>query len=94
MPKLTPILAIKQFMLFFALSLGVMLPASAADEEIAVNVALKTAQAHTPGKIVAHEKADEQVGETIQPIYRVKILSKQGVMKTLFVHRQTGQVIE
>ncbi|MGR6874360.1 PepSY domain-containing protein [Pseudomonas sp. HK3] len=98
MIKLMPTLAIKPFLLFCVMSLGAVLTASAADAEIAVNVALATAQAHTPGKVVAHEKADEQVGQngakTIEPVYRVKILSKQGVMKTLFVHRQTGKVVE
>ena len=105
MIKLISILAVKNLFMSFAVlfSMTIVLsfgPASlaAADEEVAVNVVLKAAQAHSPGKVVAHEKADEQVGEegakTLQPVYRVKILSEQGVMKTVLVLRQTGQVIE
>jgi hypothetical protein len=106
MTKLISILAIKQLFISFTvlfsmaavLLFGPVSLATAADEEVAVNVVLTAAQAHTPGKVVAHEKADEQVGEegakTLQPVYRVKILSEQGVMKTVLVLRQTGQVIE
>lgn len=106
MIKLISILAVKNLFMSFAvlfsmtavLLFGPVSLATAADEEVAVNVVLKAAKAHTPGKVVAHEKADEQVGEegakTLQPVYRVKILSEQGVMKTVLVLRQTGQVIE
>jgi hypothetical protein len=101
MIKLIPILAIKQFLLFivmtFTVSLGTVF-ANASGAEVAINVVLETAQAHAPGKIVAHEKAEEQVGKdgakTLQPVYRVKVLSPQGVMKVLLIHRQTGLVIE
>ena len=68
--------------------------------DVAINVALEAAHAHTPGKVVANEKADELVSmspeepKTLQPVYRIKILSQQGVMKTVFVHRHTGQVLE
>lgn len=77
--------------------------AVAAEADVAINVALKTAQTHTPGKVVAHELAEELVAEkgagsgaekTLQPVYRVKILNTQGVMKTLFVHRKSGAVVQ
>lgn len=69
--------------------------ASAWAAEVAIKKALETAQAHTPGKVVAHEKADVPVdSKTPQPVYRIKILNQQGVMKTLLIHRQTGLVIK
>lgn len=72
------------------------------DADVTINLALEAAQAHTAGKVVAQEKADELVrekgtaegSESLQPVYRIKILSKQGIMKTLLVHRKTGLVLE
>jgi len=85
---------IKTLMLSVVVSFSSMSMANEVD--VAINVVLETAKSHTPGKVVAYEKAEEYLGEEgaeiLQPVYRVKILSEQGVMKTLFVHRQTGQV--
>ena len=63
---------------------------SALAKDVTVQQALKTAQENTPGKVVAHEKADEK-GE---PVYRIKILSDKGVMKTLLVSISSGKVIK
>lgn len=67
-------------------------------QEVVLSAALETAKAQVPGKIISHEKADEMVGEegakAAQPVYRIKILSDQGVMKTLLVHRLTGKVVQ
>lgn len=69
-----------------------------AAQEVVLSAALETAKAQVPGKIISHEKAEEMVGEegakASQPVYRIKILSDQGVMKTLLVHRQTGKVVQ
>ncbi|MEH6448053.1 MAG: hypothetical protein V7765_05245 [Oleispira sp.] len=106
MTKLINTSVLKPILVFLMMTLGMALSATGqASElvnEIAVNLALETAQVHTPGKVVAHEKADERVSDdgtaksskTLQPVYRIKILSQQGVMKTLLVHRQTGLVVE
>ncbi len=104
MSKLISMFVIKQCLsvlaaglLVFLMTLSVAMSANAADE-VALNLALEAARAQVPGKVVAHEKADERVGidgaKTLQPVYRVKIFSQQGVMKTVFVHRQSGQVVE
>ena len=101
MTKRLYVFSIQPMLLLLMLMLGSVLSASE-PSEVAINVALEAAQAHTPGKVVAHEKADERfaspqtggAAHTLQPVYRIKILSQQGVMKTLLVHRQSGQVIE
>ncbi len=108
MTKLLRAFAIKPVLLTLMVTLGSVLFIGGgrvvANEpvDVAVNIALEAAKTHTPGKVVAHEKADEMVGnvisateiKTLQPVYRIKILSPQGVMKTLLVHRQTGKVVE
>jgi len=98
MIKLLRLFIIKPTLLTLLLTWGASLSANEGALEVAINVAIEMAQTHTPGKVVTHEKADELVGEkgaeTLQPVYRVKILSQKGVMKTLLVHRLTGQVIE
>ncbi|MFT4908475.1 MAG: hypothetical protein ACI978_002566 [Oleispira sp.] len=110
MPKLFSVPLIKSFLSFFVMPLimifmvSVNMFASANDEavEVTIKFALDVAQAHAPGKVVAQEKVDELVSEeglvdgseTLQPVYRIKILSPQGVMKTVLVHRKTGLVIE
>lgn len=106
MTKLINASVLKPILVFLMMTLGMALStngqASESVNEIAVNLALETAQIHTPGKVVAHEKAEEQISEdgaadsnkTLQPVYRIKILSQEGVMKTLLVHRQTGLVVE
>lgn len=101
MIKLFRLFAIKPVLLILMVTWGAALSAEAT-AEVAINIALETAQIHTPGKVVAHEKADELLSatstgkgvKTLQPVYRIKILSQQGVMKTLLVHRLTGQVVE
>ena len=101
MIKLFSLFAIKPVLLILMVTWGAVLSAEAT-AEVAINIALETAQIHTPGKVVAHEKADELISaasagkgaKTLQPVYRIKILSQQGVMKTLLVHRLTGQVVE
>jgi hypothetical protein len=90
------------FIMTLMMSLSLVASASDTAVEVTIKHALEAAQANTPGKVVAHEKADERVGsegnakdtKTLQPVYRIKILSLQGVMKTVRVHRQTGLVIE
>lgn len=102
MIKLFRLFAIKLGLLILIVTWRAALSANEAAAEVAINIALETAQIHTPGKVVAHEKADELLGtadagkgaKTLQPVYRIKILSQQGVMKILLVHRLTGQVIE
>lgn len=83
------------FIFLLALTFAVFVQAS---DDIALDVALEAAQAQVPGKVVGHDKANESVGKkgakTLQPVYRVKIFSQQGVMKTVFVHRQTGKVVK
>lgn len=110
MPKLFSVSVIRSFLSFSVLPLIMMLMMSfsmlaAANDgaaEITIKLALEVAQNHTPGKVVAQEKADELVSEegavegseALQPVYRIKILSLQGVMKTVLIHRKTGLVIE
>jgi uncharacterized membrane protein YkoI len=102
MPKLFSVSVFKSFLSVLVMLLSMATSANDTVTEITIKSALETAQAHTPGKVVAQEMADELVSEegslegseTLQPVYRIKILSQQGVMKTLLVHRQTGRVIE
>ena len=69
-----------------------------AAQEVVLSTALEAAKVQVPGKVISHEKAEEMVGEegakVSQPVYRIKILSDQGVMKTLLVHRTTGKVVQ
>jgi hypothetical protein len=75
---------------------------SVIDNDVTINLALEAAQAHTAGKVVSQEKADVlfsekgavKASESLQPVYRIKILSKQGIMKTILVHRKTGLILE
>lgn len=93
-------LSINKGILFIFMALSVHLHAAKADEGIMLSQALKTAQEHTPGKVVAHEEVNELIHypeqtseKNAQPVYRIKILSTQGVMKTILVHRKTGKVV-
>lgn len=95
--KPVPLVMVTTLVMFWS-SVSVADDTSQKNAEIAVNVALETARKHVPGKVIAHEMADETVGEkgaeTLQPVYKVKILSTQGVMKTLLVHRKSGEVVQ
>lgn len=94
------------FLAFFwglALSVNCLSNQSIEDSgnDIPIKLALETAQALAPGKVVAHEKVEELVSDgsgegnkTLQSVYRVKILNEQGIMKTLLIHRQTGLVVK
>ncbi len=100
MIELLPKLSINKSILFMLMALSFHNHAAEPSEEVKVSQALKTAQEHTPGKIVAHEGVSqlihypEQSSEkSTQPVYRIKILSTEGVMKTILVHRKTGKVV-
>lgn len=99
----------KPVFLFLAFSWGLSLSINCLSDQsikdsgndIPIKLALETAQALAPGKVVAHEKVEELVSDgtgkgvkTLQSVYRVKILNQQGVMKTLLIHRQTGLVVK
>lgn len=93
-------LSINKGILFLFIALSIHSHAAKADDGIMVSQALQTAQEHTPGKVVAHEEVHELIHypdpsseKNTQPVYRIKILSTQGVMKTILVHRKTGKVV-
>lgn len=95
MIKLLRLVALKPAVFILLLTWGAAPWANEAENEVAINIALETAQAHTPGKVITHEKAHVMATDnTQQPVYRIKILNDQGVMKTLLVNRKTGLVIE
>ena len=106
MIELLTTLSFKKSIFYILMAFSILLNASSINAAevnagIPVSQALKTAQAHIPGKLVAHEEASELISypekssvKSSQPVYRIKILSTQGIMKTILVHRKTGQVVE
>jgi len=63
-----------------AIAVVVALPANA--QTITTDEAVARAQQQVPGKLVAVSK--EQQGD--QPVYRVRILSADGVVRTVFIN--------
>ncbi len=62
----------------------------AADPAISLKKALEVAQASTPGKVLSNELTDKDG----TPAYRVKILTQQSVIKTLFIDATKGELIK
>jgi len=96
--RFTSIKALKQQSTVLLAACVLLFVQVVAAQEVVLSAALEAAQVQVPGKVISHEKAEEMVGEegakVSQPVYRIKILSDQGVMKTLLVHRTTGKVVQ
>lgn len=75
--------------LLLILTLGVN-SAWAGDPAISLKKALEVAQDNTPGKVLSNELTDK---DGVQA-YRVKILSQQSVIKTLFIDATKGELIK
>jgi uncharacterized membrane protein YkoI len=75
--------------LMLTLILGANL-AWAADPAITLKKALEVAQTATPGKVLSNELTDKGGVQA----YRVKILTKQSVVKTVFIDATKGELIK
>mgnify|MGYP000496748877 CR=1 FL=1 len=62
----------------------------AGDPAISLKKALEVAQSATPGKVLSNELTDKGGVQA----YRVKILTKQSVVKTLFIDASKGELIK
>lgn len=71
------------------LTLGANL-AWAGDPAISLKKALEVAQSSTPGKVLSNELTDKDGTQ----VYRVKILTQQSVIKTLFIDATKGELIK
>lgn len=74
------------------LSMLLLCMSAMANEEqysISKNQALKTATKHIEGKILSNdiEKKDSNI------VYRVKILTKKGVVNIIFIDANTGDIL-
>lgn len=73
-----------------ALGAGWASPAMAAEPVITLKLALEAAQKDTPGKVLSNELVNK---DTVQ-VYRVKILTPKGVIKTVFVDANKGELVK
>mgnify|MGYP000116360268 CR=1 FL=1 len=62
----------------------------AGDPAISLKKALEVAQNATPGKVLSNELTDKGGVQA----YRVKILTKQSVIKTVFIDASKGELIK
>ena len=58
---------------------------------VSAQAAIETAKQHSGGKVLSNE-FDEMEDGTL--VYRIKVLTQNGVVKTLFINAKDGSVIE
>mgnify|MGYP000154693336 FL=1 len=77
-------------LLAFALSAGWASGVWANEPAITLKQALITAQTSTPGKVLDNELVNKNGSQ----VYRVKILTPKGVIKTVFVGATKGELVK
>lgn len=82
----------QKFLILLSLLLGLLLAAagnSSAAEQISKQQAANIAKSQFQGRVIAIDEGKQDS----TPVYRVKVLDKQGGLHTIIIDHQTGNVI-